>query len=93
MAGRFEGPLGGEYTVILSVLESRPRRRSGVTGTPGGPRGILLTAGGVGIFQLSRGPIAGLAPLLAENIDLARPVVLRRKSVLPPDCIGMGSEI
>ena len=79
---------------MVSVPDSRGIRRSGVTGTPLGTGGMLLTTGGVGIFQLSRMPTVGLCPLLAENIDLARPVVRRRKSVLrPPGCRGMGSEM
>lgn len=56
--------------------------------------GILLTTGGVGIFQFSRAPTVGLCPLAMENMDLARPVVRRKKSVLrPPVCKGIGSEI
>ena len=74
---------------MLSVSVSYGCLRSGVTGTTG----TLLGTGGVGIFQLLA-YCSLLRLLLVENIDLARSVVLRRKSARsPPLAIGMGSEM
>jgi hypothetical protein len=55
---------------------------------------MLLITGGVGIFQLSA-YCSLLRLLFAENIDLARSVVLRKKSVRSPllPAIGIGSEM
>jgi hypothetical protein len=79
---------------MLSVSESSGSLRSGVTGTPEGATGTLFGTGGVGIFQLLT-YCTLLRLLWVENMDLARSVVFRRKSVLspPPPAIGMGSEI
>ena len=78
---------------MLSVSESYGSLRSGVTGTPAGAAGMLLNTGGVGIFQLFA-YCSLLRLVFVENMDLARLVVLRKKSALTPLFdIGIGSEI
>lgn len=86
--------LGGEYTLMLSVVESCAYLRSGVTGAAPEAVGTLVGNGGVGIFQLFTYSWL-LRLLFVENIDFALSVVLRKKSVLkpPPSAIGMGSEM
>lgn len=74
---------GGEYTVMLAVLDCRDTSSltclSGVTGTsaPAISRGTLFGTGGVGIFQLSFEASRGL---LFEKKDFALVVVRPKKS-------------